>query len=677
MRKRLALAFILLTIAVLAGAGIVRSIVVRDLIREQAAKHLQQESVLIAEIVADRQASGGSIDQSFLEELVGEDSRLEFDAYGLRPIIVQGVDYNGTDDPATELSSTVETYGASVTVSQSDAVLGEIFKRDISSLLIVYVFIGLLAGFLGFVFARMLSKPFRELATAAAALGRGRFDLEVPETRIPEARAIGQALKTSAGQLEDRLHRERDFAEHASHVLRSPLTGLRLELEDLTMRPEVPIEARVAAARGIKTIDEMNSVAGELVEMSRSGILVAGAELPLVELATQLAQRWADRLAARNRTLTASAEGDLSLSYTPGPVEHVFDLVMAEVVRRGTGPVHIVYRGQEGGHLRIKIAALGRASDLTGSEPETRLEEARSVVAALGGRINGDDPAHGTRGTAAASLTRLQQTGRMTDLSTGRPVETWLTDMDGVLVHEDVPIPGAQEFVEALKASGLRFLVLTNNSIFTPRDLRARLLSSGIDVPEDAIWTSALATAQFLADQRPRGTAYVVGESGLTSALHDIGYVLTDRDPDYVVLGETRTYSFEAITTAIRLVEKGARFIATNPDVSGPSVNGTLPATGSVAALIRTATGRAPYFIGKPNPLMMRSALNRLDAHSEATVMVGDRMETDIISGLEAGLRTVLVMSGSTRQEQIETFPYRPTMVVDSVADLVDQVHPL
>src|SRR6476659_10216140 len=255
-----------------------------------------------------------------------------------------------------------------------------------------------------------------------------------------------------------------------------------------------------------------------------------------------------------------------------------------------------------------------------------------------------------------------------------REVVTWLTDMDGVLVHEDVPIPGAQEFVEALKASGLRFLVLTNNSIYTPRDLRARLLGSGIDVPEEAIWTSALATAQFLAEQRPHGTAYVVGEAGLTTALHDIGYVMTDREPDYVVLGETRTYSFEAITRAIRLIEGGARFIATNPDPSGPSIQGTLPATGSVAALISTATGRQPYFIGKPNPLMMRSALNRIQAHSETTVMVGDRMDTDIVSGLEAGLRTILVGTGSTRPDDVPGFPYKPTKVVDSVADLVDLV---
>ncbi|MDO9455031.1 HAD-IIA family hydrolase [Nocardioides sp.] len=264
----------------------------------------------------------------------------------------------------------------------------------------------------------------------------------------------------------------------------------------------------------------------------------------------------------------------------------------------------------------------------------------------------------------------------MTSLLTSRPVKTWLTDMDGVLVHEEVPIPGATDFIRALKESGCRFLVLTNNSIYTPRDLRARLLGSGIDVPEDAIWTSALATAQFLADQRPYGTAYVVGEAGLTTALHDIGYVMTDRDPDYVVLGETRTYSFEAITKAIRLVAAGARFIATNPDPSGPSQQGLLPATGSVAALISTATGRTPYFIGKPNPLMMRSALNRIDGHSESTVMVGDRMDTDIISGLEAGLRTVLVTTGSTRPEQVETFPYRPTEIVDSIADLVSLVVP-
>jgi len=256
-------------------------------------------------------------------------------------------------------------------------------------------------------------------------------------------------------------------------------------------------------------------------------------------------------------------------------------------------------------------------------------------------------------------------------MTTPRPVRTWLSDMDGVLVHEDEAIAGAADFVKRLQDRGRPFLLLTNNSIYTPRDLKSRLHQSGIDVPEDAIWTSAMATAQFLDGQRPRGTAYVIGEAGLTTAMHEIGYVLSERSPDYVVLGETRTYSFEAITTAIRLIEGGARFIATNPDPTGPSVHGPLPATGSVAALITRATGVAPYFVGKPNPLMMRSALNRIDAHSETTVMVGDRMDTDVVAGLEAGLRTILVLTGSTRADQVERFPYRPTRVVDSVADLV------
>jgi NagD protein len=255
-----------------------------------------------------------------------------------------------------------------------------------------------------------------------------------------------------------------------------------------------------------------------------------------------------------------------------------------------------------------------------------------------------------------------------------RPVECWLTDMDGVLVHEEDPLPGAADFIDTLKHHDRPFMVLTNNSIYTPRDLRARLQRAAIDVPESAIWTSALATARFLDDQRPGGTAYVVGEAGLTTALHEIGYTMNDRDPDYVVLGETRTYSFEAITRAIRLIESGARFIATNPDPSGPSPHGKLPATGSVAALISTATNRQPYYIGKPNSLMMRFALNQLEAHSETTMMIGDRMDTDVVAGLEAGLRTILVLSGSTSAARVDDFPYRATTVLESIQDVIPLV---
>jgi NagD protein len=255
-----------------------------------------------------------------------------------------------------------------------------------------------------------------------------------------------------------------------------------------------------------------------------------------------------------------------------------------------------------------------------------------------------------------------------------RKIRSWLMDMDGVLVREEHAIAGADEFISRLRALDIPFLVLTNNSIYTPRDLAARLRNSGIDVPEERIWTSALATARFLQDQRPGGSAFVIGEAGLTTALHNAGYTLTERSPEYVVLGETRTYSFERITHAIRLLEGGARFIATNPDATGPTLEGPLPATGSVAALISRATGIEPYFVGKPNPLMMRSALNAIDAHSETAAMVGDRMDTDVVSGLEAGMETVLVLTGSTTNDDAERHPYRPSRIIDSIADLIPEL---
>jgi NagD protein len=260
-------------------------------------------------------------------------------------------------------------------------------------------------------------------------------------------------------------------------------------------------------------------------------------------------------------------------------------------------------------------------------------------------------------------------------MTTNRPaIENYLMDMDGVLVHEERLIPGADRFVKRLQQAGHPFLLLTNNSIYTPRDLAARLELTGLEVPESAIWTSALATARFLDTQRPQGSAFVLGEAGLTTALHQVGYVLTEREPDYVVVGETRAYSQEAITRAIRLIGAGARFIATNPDPTGPSPAGPQPATGAVAALISKATGVRPYFVGKPNPLMMREALRAIDAHSDATVMIGDRMDTDVIAGIEAGLQTVLVLSGITSREEAQRFPFLPSRIVDSVADLVDGI---
>ncbi|QPK81055.1 HAD family hydrolase [Schaalia sp. ZJ405] len=254
------------------------------------------------------------------------------------------------------------------------------------------------------------------------------------------------------------------------------------------------------------------------------------------------------------------------------------------------------------------------------------------------------------------------------------PISAWMTDMDGVLVKENRALPGATEFLGALREYGCPFLVLTNNSIFTNRDLSARLARSGLDVPEDHIWTSANATAAFLKQQSPNSSAFVIGEAGLTTALHGAGYIMTDTDPEYVVLGEVRSYDFVALTHAVRLIEKGAKFIATNPDVSGPSDQGTLPATGSIAAMISAATGKRPYFVGKPNPVMIRAGLNKIGVHSEDAAMVGDRMDTDVQAGVEAGLRTFLVLSGSTSRDHIEEYPFRPFDVYDGIGNLVPLV---
>lgn len=395
MRERLTVAFVVLTIVLLLGAGVVRSFVLRDLIREQEADHLRQEVELIGAIVEDRAAAGGSIDDRFLTTLVSPDSRLEYAPADAHAVVVRGADYRGTDDPRDDLAETFALDDARLTLSQSPKVIRDIVGRDSGSIAALFLLIAVVAGIVGFLIASALSSPFQRLAVAAAALGRGRFDLELPRTRIPEARSISNALRASAKQLEDRVHRERDFAEHASHVLRTPLTGLRLELEDLTLRDDVPADVQASARRSLAAVEEVGSVASELVEMTRRGSLVAGSELPLVDLATQLAQRWADRLGVRNRSLTAAAEGDLSLTYTPGPVEQVTDLLLADVVRRGAGSVRIVFHGEEGGHLRIHVACEERGRQSGAAESLDRVAEVASVVEALGGRVTGEHPADG------------------------------------------------------------------------------------------------------------------------------------------------------------------------------------------------------------------------------------------------------------------------------------------
>ncbi|MHC1781545.1 MAG: HAD-IIA family hydrolase [Anaerolineaceae bacterium] len=248
--------------------------------------------------------------------------------------------------------------------------------------------------------------------------------------------------------------------------------------------------------------------------------------------------------------------------------------------------------------------------------------------------------------------------------------KNYLIDMDGVLVRGRTMIPGADIFIGDLKSKGLEFLLLTNNSMYTTRDLAHRLSTMGLEIPAERIFTSAMATARFVQSQKPGGTAFVVGESGLTQALHEVGYVMTDMAPDYVVLGEVKTYNIDTFTTAIRLIQKGALFVATNPDATGPDESGIVPACGALAALIEKASGRSPFFIGKPNPLMMRSALRYLGVHSENTVMIGDRMDTDMVAGIMSGLETILVLTGSTKRDDIRKFPYQPMSIVDSVAEI-------
>lgn len=396
MRERLTAAFVVLSVVLLLGAGLVRTYVLQDLIREQVAGQLSQQADLVGAIIGDREASGEAVDEDFLQSLVGPQDRLEYDA-GDAEVVVTGKDYEGEDDGDGDIAATATVEDAGqVTISQSSSVIRDVIGRDIGSIAALFLLIAVAAGMAGFLIATALSAPFQKLAVAAAALGRGRFDLDLPKTRIPEASAIANALRSSALALEDRVHRERAFAEHTSHVLRTPLTGIRLELEDLSLRDDLPLDAQETVKRCLAKVEQVSAVAAELVEITRRGSLVIGAEVPLSDLSTQLAQRWADRLASRNRALTAAVEGDLTLTYTPGPVEHATDLLLADVVRRGTGAVRIVFNAETEGHLRVTVLCAGRTPESElGGETVDRMSQVRAVVEALGGRVTGEHPADG------------------------------------------------------------------------------------------------------------------------------------------------------------------------------------------------------------------------------------------------------------------------------------------
>jgi len=247
----------------------------------------------------------------------------------------------------------------------------------------------------------------------------------------------------------------------------------------------------------------------------------------------------------------------------------------------------------------------------------------------------------------------------------------FICDMDGVIYHGNKILDGVVDFLNWMTENDKRFVFLTNSPEKTPHELSMKLERMGLSVPAKCFYTSAMATAEFLSGQNPGCTAYVIGEAALTKALYDKKIYMNDVNPEYVVVGETRTYNFEKIEKAIELVNKGAKLIGTNPDITGPTERGIMPATGSLISPIEIATGKKAYFVGKPNPLMLRHGLRMLNCHSNEIAFVGDRMDTDIIAGIESNIDTVLVLSGVTSREDIDKFPYRPKHILNSVADII------
>mgnify|MGYP001416494743 FL=1 len=247
----------------------------------------------------------------------------------------------------------------------------------------------------------------------------------------------------------------------------------------------------------------------------------------------------------------------------------------------------------------------------------------------------------------------------------------FIIDMDGVIYHGNMLLPGVTEFLAWLENSGKKYLFLTNSPERTPKELHEKLARLGINVGEDHFYTSALATASFLANQKPNGSAYIIGDAGLIHAMYSAGFTVNNVNPDYVVVGDTHSYNFEKIELAVNLVLRGAKLIGTNPDVSGPVENGITPSTKALIAPIEIASGKKAYYVGKPNPLMMRIALRRLGVKREDTIVIGDRMDTDVICGLEAEIDTLLVLSGISDRKTIDQFPYRPQYILNGIKDLV------
>lgn len=399
MRERLTVAFAVLCVVLWAAAFIVHAELIARELRAHDTSDLRFTAEAVGQATGLQLNNGGRVDAAFLRPFVPDREQILFESTtGGDNVRVAGPDFTGSRDPgrgSDDLWASYNVPGGVILVSESGDVLHDLILSEELQAGLLAIAVVVCAGLGGWLMARWLSAPFRKLAEAAGALGRGRFDLDLPATSIPEARAIANALRTSAAQLQDRIGQEQAFAEHTSHVLRTPLTALRLELDQLATH-NLPAEVRDSVDRCVTRIDGLDLVTGDLIRLVRGGALVAGAEIPLRDLAGATSQRWADELSQHLRTLTAAVDGDLDTTYTPGPVEHILELLLVDVLHRSRGNVQLRYQTRGDGALKITITAAEEATTRgRPREPGAPFLRAMAVAMALGGRVEGTGPASG------------------------------------------------------------------------------------------------------------------------------------------------------------------------------------------------------------------------------------------------------------------------------------------
>lgn len=393
MRRRLTLAFVVLILGLGSAAYSTRSWTIARTARDQGDAVLRREVRMIADAIQTRRRQGEPIEASFLRRYAGAGVAVRFHPQAGPDTVVHGADFAGSDTARADndnlWAATPVTGGGYVVLSENGSLVRRIAYQPLSIILLIGALTALIAGLAGIVLAGLLAAPFRQLAVAAAGLGRGRFRLDLPRTRIPEAREIAAALQQSALQLEDQLSRERVFAERASHVMRTPLTGLRLELEELALADDLPAETVTALDRCVAKVDQLDAVTGELVALARQGSLVTRAATPLRDLSDQISRRWAGELATRDRALAVSTAGAVETAYTPGPVEQIMEYLLVDVLHRSGGEVELTLEAGAGGALWVSVRA-ERTSSRHHRKGVMPVERARAVALALGGRLEGE-----------------------------------------------------------------------------------------------------------------------------------------------------------------------------------------------------------------------------------------------------------------------------------------------